>query len=159
MLLVKLMPLGRNLLVQLFAEFQVLGLFGVVRANIHRVFSPLAVIIEIAVKISGNEQLAMWTVEKLFDLGYIFIVDTLLLILAAFAFVHDDVAMAVLVYKRIDAQPFEVALAQAEELFSSAGLSPSPRPLPALRLNSLDARIGFRMSLIAMPVALQIGTR
>ena len=55
MLLVELVPLGRNLFVQLFAEFRVLGLFGVVRTNIHRVFSTLAVIVEVAAKISGNE--------------------------------------------------------------------------------------------------------
>ena len=59
MLLVELVPLGRNLFVQRFAEFRVLGLFGVVRADIHRVFSTLAVIVEVAAKISDDEQLAM----------------------------------------------------------------------------------------------------
>lgn len=55
MLLVELMPLGRNLFVQLLAEFRVFGLFGVVRTNIHCVLPALAMIIEIAAKISGNE--------------------------------------------------------------------------------------------------------
>ena len=55
MLLVELVPLGCNLFVQLLAEFRVLGLFGVVGTNIHCVFSPLAVVVEIAAKISGNE--------------------------------------------------------------------------------------------------------
>ena len=59
MLLVELMPLGRNLFVQRFAEFRVLGLFGVVRTNIHRVFPTLAMVVEVAAKISGDEQLAM----------------------------------------------------------------------------------------------------
>ena len=59
MLLVKLVPLGRNLFVQLFAKFRVLSLLGVIRANVHRIFSTLAVIVEVAAKISGDEQLAM----------------------------------------------------------------------------------------------------
>lgn len=59
MLLVELVPLGRNLFVQRFAEFRVLGLFGVVRADVHCIFSPLTVVIKVAAKISGNEQLAM----------------------------------------------------------------------------------------------------
>lgn len=57
--LVELVPLGRNLFVQRFAEFRVLGLFGVVRTNIHRVFPTLAMVVEVAAKISGDEQLAM----------------------------------------------------------------------------------------------------
>ena len=55
MLLVELMPLGRNLFVQLLAAFRVLGLFGVVGANIHCVFSPLAVVVEIVAKIPGGK--------------------------------------------------------------------------------------------------------
>lgn len=59
MLLVELVPLGCNLFIQRFAEFRVLGLLGVVRANIHCVLPTLNVIIEIAAKISGDKQLAM----------------------------------------------------------------------------------------------------
>lgn len=59
MLLVELMPLSCNLLVEFFAKFRVLGLLGVVRANIHRVFPTLAMVVEVAAKISGDEQLAM----------------------------------------------------------------------------------------------------
>ena len=59
MLLVKLVPLGRNLFVQLFAKLWVLGLLGVVGADIHSIFSALTVVVEIVAKISGNEQLAM----------------------------------------------------------------------------------------------------
>ena len=55
MLLVELMPLGCNLFIEFFAEFRVLGLLSVVGANVHRILSPLAMIIEIAAKISGNE--------------------------------------------------------------------------------------------------------
>ena len=55
MLLVELMPLGCNLFVQLLAEFRVFGLLSVVRANIHRIFSPLTVVVEVATKISDNE--------------------------------------------------------------------------------------------------------
>ena len=55
MLLVELVPLGCNLFVQLFAEFRVLGLVGVVRTNVYRVFSPLAMIIKVASKISGDK--------------------------------------------------------------------------------------------------------
>lgn len=55
MFLVELVPLGRNLFVQRFAEFRVLGLLGVVGANVHRILSPLAVIVEVAAKISGDK--------------------------------------------------------------------------------------------------------
>ena len=46
----------------------------------------------------------------------IFVANTLFLIFTAFAFINDNIAMPVFVYKRIAAQPFEVALAQTEEL-------------------------------------------
>ena len=59
MLLVEMVPLGCNFLVEVFAEFRVLGLFGVVGADIYCVFPPLAVIVKVAAKISGDEQLAM----------------------------------------------------------------------------------------------------
>ena len=55
MLLVELMPLRCNLLVEFLAAFRVLGLFGVVGANIHCVFSPLAVVVEIVAKIPGGK--------------------------------------------------------------------------------------------------------
>ena len=59
MFLVELVPLGRNLFVEFFAKLRVFGLLGVVSTNIHRIFSPLTVVIKVATKISGNEQLAM----------------------------------------------------------------------------------------------------
>ena len=59
MLLVELVPLGCNLFVQRFAEFRVLGLLGVVSADAHSILSTLTVIIEVAAKISGDEQLAV----------------------------------------------------------------------------------------------------
>lgn len=46
----------------------------------------------------------------------VFVADPLLLIFAALALIDNNIAMAVLVYKRIAAQPFQVALTQAEEL-------------------------------------------
>ena len=55
MLFIELMPLCRNLFVKLLAEFRVLGLLGVVRADVHRVFSPLAMVVEVAAKISGDK--------------------------------------------------------------------------------------------------------
>lgn len=59
MLLVELMPLGCNLFIEFFAEFRVFGLLSVVGANVHRILSPLAVIVEVAAKISGDKQFAM----------------------------------------------------------------------------------------------------
>ena len=59
MLLVEMVPLGRNLFVEFLAEFRVFGLLGVVGANVHRIFSSLAMIVKVAAEISGNEQLAM----------------------------------------------------------------------------------------------------
>ena len=50
------------------------------------------------------------------DFGNILIANPLLLIFAALAFVNDDITMAVFVYKRIAAQPFQIALAQTEKL-------------------------------------------
>ena len=55
MLLVELVPLGCNLLVEFLAEFWVLGLLGVVGANVHRILSPLTVIVKVAAKIPGSK--------------------------------------------------------------------------------------------------------
>ena len=55
MLLVELVPLCRNLFVKLLAKFRVLGLLSVVGADIHCVLPTLAVIVEVAAKISGDE--------------------------------------------------------------------------------------------------------
>lgn len=55
MLLVELVSLSCNLLVEFLAEFWVLGLLGVVGADVHRVFPPLTVIVKVAAKISGDK--------------------------------------------------------------------------------------------------------
>lgn len=55
MLLVELVPLGCNFLVEFLTKLRVLGLLGIVRANVYRVFSPLAMIIKVAAKISGDK--------------------------------------------------------------------------------------------------------
>ena len=46
----------------------------------------------------------------------VFATNPLLLILAALALIDNDITMAVLVYKRIAAQPFQIAFAQTEKL-------------------------------------------
>lgn len=46
----------------------------------------------------------------------VFIADPLLLIFTVLALIDNDIAMAILVYKRIAAQPFQIALAQTEKL-------------------------------------------
>ena len=99
----------------------------------------------------------MGAVEELFDFGNIFITDSLLLIFAALALIDNDIAMAVFVYKRIAAQPLQVALTKTKVLIQFCRFAAVTAPLVSAALKF--TRIGLRISLIAMPVALQIGTR
>lgn len=55
MLLVELVSLGGNFLVEFLTKLRVFGLLSVVRTNIHRILSPLAMVVEVAAKISGSK--------------------------------------------------------------------------------------------------------
>lgn len=55
MLLVELVPLSCNLLVEFLTKLRVLDLLCVVRADVHRVFPTLAMVVEVAAKISGDK--------------------------------------------------------------------------------------------------------
>lgn len=57
------------------------------------------------------------------DLRNVFIADPLLLIFTAFALIDNDIAMAILVYKRIAAKPFQIAFAQAKVLIQFCRLT------------------------------------
>ena len=76
----------------------------------------------------------MRTVEELFDIGNIFITDSLLLIFSAFAFIDNDVAMTVFVYKRIAAQPLQVALTQTKVLIQFCRFAAATAPLVSATL-------------------------
>ena len=76
----------------------------------------------------------MGAVEEFFNRSNILIANTLLLIFAALALIDNDIAMAVFVYKRIAAQPLQVALTQAEKHIQRSRFAAVTAPLVSATL-------------------------